>query len=65
MTDLEFTPELARAVDAIGLEALAARLDVPATLLQVWMNGYTLIPVRKAVLLIDLLLDIAPSEPLN
>jgi hypothetical protein len=65
MTDLEFTAELARAVDAIGLEALAARLDVPATLVQVWMNGYTLIPVRKAVLLIDLLLDIAPSEPLN
>ena len=52
-------------MDAIGLEALAARLDVPATLVQVWMNGYTLIPVRKAVLLIDLLLDIAPSEPLN
>ena len=65
MTDLEFTAEFARAVDAIGLEALAARLDVPATLVRVWMNGYTLMPVRKAMLLIDLLLDIAPSEPLN
>ena len=65
MTDLEFTPELLRAVDAIGVEALAARLDVSVRLLQVWMNGYTVIPVRKAVLLIDLLLDIAPSEPLN
>ena len=52
-------------MDAIGLEALAARLDVPVKLVQVWMNGYTVIPVRKAVLLIDLLLDIAPSEPLN
>ena len=52
-------------MDAIGLEALAARLDVPVKLLQVWLNGYSVIPVRKAVLLIDLLLDVAPSDPLD
>ena len=65
MTDLVFTPELLQALDAVGLDEVAMRLDVPARLVEIWTNGYTLIPERKVVLLIDLLLDVAPSDPLS
>ena len=64
MTDLLFTPELLQALDAVGLDEVATRLDAPARLVEIWTNGYTLIPERKVVLLIDLLLDVAPSDPL-
>jgi len=64
MKELDFTAELQRALDAVGLDELAARLNVSTKLVQLWSHGLAAIPVRQAVLLIDLLLDVSASEPL-
>jgi hypothetical protein len=64
MTDQEFTAgSLERALGALGLDELAARLDAPAQLVQTWMRGQQAMPERNFMLLLDLLLDISPSDP--
>jgi hypothetical protein len=64
MTDQEFTAgSLERALGTLGLDELAARLDAPAQLVQTWMRGQQVMPERNFMLLVDLLLDISPSDP--
>lgn len=64
MTDQEFTAgSLEHALGAIGLDELAARLDAPAQAVQTWMRGQEAMPERNFMLLLDLLLDINPSDP--
>ena len=46
---------LKRAATLVGREALAARLNVPATLLDVWLRGLATMPDRKVFLLADLI----------
>jgi hypothetical protein len=43
------------AVDRLGPLEVAKRLDVPATVLQDWIDGRTPIPATKVLGLIDLL----------
>jgi hypothetical protein len=65
MTDAEFTKEaLHCARTLVGVEALAARLEEPVHRIELWISGYGVIPQRKLMLLIDLLLDVSPSPPL-
>jgi len=64
MEELDFTAELQRALDAVGLDELAERLDVSAKLVRLWSHGLAAIPLRQVVLLIDLLLDVSAAEPL-
>jgi hypothetical protein len=46
---------LKRAAVLIGRDALAARLNVPATLLDVWLRGLATMPDRKLFALADLI----------
>ena len=46
---------LKRAAALIGRDALAARLNVPATLLDVWLRGLATMPDRKLFALADLI----------
>jgi hypothetical protein len=46
---------LKRAVMLVGRETLAARLNVPATLLDVWLRGLATMPDRKMLPLADLI----------
>ena len=39
----------------VGRDALAARLNVPATLLDVWLRGHATMPDRKLFALADLI----------
>jgi DNA-binding transcriptional regulator YdaS (Cro superfamily) len=65
MTDLEFMADsLQRALAAVGLDDLAARLNVSPHLVQTWSQGQAKIPERTFMLLVDLLLDVSPSDPL-
>ena len=65
MTDAEFTVDaLQCAMTLVGVEALAARLEEPVHRIELWISGYGLIPQRKLMLLIDLLLDVSPTPPL-
>jgi len=65
MTDAEFTAQaLHCAMAVVGVEALAARLEEPVHRIELWISGYGLIPQRKLMLLIDLLLDVSPTPPL-
>jgi len=52
---------LERAAKHLGRERLAARLKVPETLLQAWIDGYATMPERKLLALADLLEEL--SEP--
>ena len=49
---------LKRAAELVGREELAARLNVPVTLLDVWMRGLATMPDRKLLPLADLLDDL-------
>jgi hypothetical protein len=55
---------LKRAAMLVGRDALAARLNVPATLLDVWLRGLATMPDRKLLPLADLIdtLSDAKSE---
>jgi len=65
VTDTEFTVDaLQCAMTLVGVEALAARLEEPVHRIELWISGYGLIPQRKLMLLIDLLLDVSPTPPL-
>ena len=65
MTYAEFTVDaLQCAMTLVGVEALAARLEEPVHRIELWISGYGLIPQRKLMLLIDLLLDVSPTPPL-
>jgi hypothetical protein len=44
---------LRKVVNRIGREELAAQLGVPTLLLDEWMNGHATMPVRKLVVLAD------------
>jgi hypothetical protein len=46
---------LRRAAVLVGEEALAARLNVPATVLDVWLRGLATMPDRKLLALADLI----------
>ena len=46
---------LKRAAALVGREALAARLNVPATVLDVWLRGLATMPDRKLLALADLI----------
>jgi hypothetical protein len=46
---------LRRAAVLVGEEALAARLNVPATVLDVWLRGLATMPDRKFLALADLI----------
>jgi hypothetical protein len=46
---------LKRAVMLVGHDTLAARLNVPATLLDVWLRGLATMPDRKMLPLADLI----------
>ena len=64
MTDAEFTVDaLQCAMTLVGVEALAVRLEEPVHRIELWISGYGLIPQRKLMLLIDLLLDVSPTPP--
>ncbi len=63
MKELDFTAELQRALDAVGLDELATRLNVSTKLVQLWSHGLAAIPLRQVVLLIDLLLDVSETKP--
>jgi hypothetical protein len=53
---------LKRAAKQIGPDELAARLNVPRNVLDVWMRGLSSMPDRKLLLLADLLEKLAASE---
>jgi hypothetical protein len=53
---------LRRAVELMGRDALASRLNVPNHLLDTWLNGHASIPDRKLLALIDIL-DKVSSRP--
>jgi hypothetical protein len=46
---------LRKAAALIGREELARGLNIPATLLDAWMNGHANMPDRKLAVLADLL----------
>jgi hypothetical protein len=46
---------LKRAAMLVGRDTLAARLNVPATLLDVWLRGLATMPDRKMLPLADLI----------
>ena len=46
---------LMRAAKLVGSERLAARLNVPATVLDLWLRGLATMPDRKVLPLADLL----------
>jgi hypothetical protein len=46
---------LKRAATLVGRDALATRLNVPATLLDVWLRGLATMPDRKLLPLADLI----------
>jgi hypothetical protein len=52
---------LERAAKHLGREQLAARLNVPESLLQVWIDGHASMPERKLLALADLLEEL--SDP--
>jgi transcriptional regulator with XRE-family HTH domain len=65
MTDPDFiAASLERALSVVGLDGLAARLNVSPRLVRAWLQGQAEIPERTFLLLLDLLLDVSPSEPL-
>ena len=48
---------LREAANTVGKEELARRLNVPVTLLDLWMRGLATMPDRKILPLADLILD--------
>jgi|SoiMethySBSTD1v2_1073268.scaffolds.fasta_scaffold52787_5 hypothetical protein len=48
---------LRQAVVLIGQKALAARLEVPATVLEGWLEGRGTMPLRTLSVLVDLLAE--------
>jgi hypothetical protein len=46
---------LRKAAALVGREELARGLNIPATLLDAWMNGHASMPDRKLAVLADLL----------
>ena len=65
MTDSDFmAASLQRALGVVGLDGLAARLNVSPRQVKAWLQGQAEIPERTFLLLLDLLLDVSPSEPL-
>ncbi len=46
---------LKRAAELVGQDVLAARLNVPVHLLDVWLRGLATMPDRKLLALADLL----------
>ena len=65
MTDPDFmAASLERALSVVGLDGLAAHLNVSPWLIQAWLGGRADIPERAFLALLDLLLDVSPSEPL-
>lgn len=52
---------LMRAAKLVGSEKLAARLNVPPSLLDLWMRGLVTMPDRKVLPLADLLETLRPK----
>ena len=53
---------LKRAAKLVGHESLAARLNVPASLLDAWIRGLATMPDRKLLPLADLLETLALTK---
>ena len=53
---------VSRATKLVGLEELARQLDVPASLLQLWINGEARIPDRKLFSLAAILVKVAEGK---
>lgn len=53
---------LQRAAELVGHEELALRLNVPPTLLDLWIRGLAPMPDRKILPLADLLESLAQSK---
>ena len=53
---------VSRATKLVGLEELARQLDVPASLLQLWINGEAKMPDRKLFLLAAILVKVAEGK---
>jgi len=53
---------LNQAIQAMGQDALAARLNVPKHLLHVWLNGIATMPDKKFLLLADVLDESASQK---
>jgi hypothetical protein len=53
---------LRKAADLVGEDKLAARLRVPASLLDVWLRGLATMPDRKFLMLADLLEELADRK---
>jgi hypothetical protein len=55
---------LEQAARHLGRERVAARLSVPETLLQAWIDGHASMPERKFLVLADLLEELSdPPQP--
>ena len=54
---------LEQAAKHLGRERLAARLNVPQTLLQAWIDGHASMPERKLLALADLLEELSDPPP--
>jgi hypothetical protein len=55
---------LDQAAKHLGRERLAARLNVPESLLQAWIDGHAHMPERKLLVLADLLEELSdPPQP--
>ena len=64
MTDAEFTADaLQRALKAVALDELAARLGATSAQVRTWVAGEARMPNREFLLLVDLLLDESAAEP--
>ena len=53
---------VSRATKLVGREELARQLDVPASLLQLWINGEAKMPDRKLFLLAAILVKVAEGK---
>ena len=53
---------VSRAANLVGLEELARQLDVPASLLQLWINGEAKMPDRKLFVLAAILVKVAEGK---
>jgi DNA-binding response OmpR family regulator len=53
---------VSRAAKLVGLEELSRQLDVPASLLQLWINGEAKMPERKLFLLAAILVRVAEGK---
>ncbi len=54
---------LEQAAERLGRSGLAARLGVPETLVEAWLQGHASMPDRKFLLLADIIDEISNPNP--